>query len=377
MLASKPTNLAHDDATRSPFVASHCAKTRATSPYTRLGRTLVLCSAALMCSCAGMTPQLPATDVAQLSTLSDRSDREAAYAENQLYTHHTPQGTRYTKGTDPDSVKRSWQSLDVVLRSDANSAAALPDKKLRTARVLATLAVATGIVAVSGFAASSRDGLNLSRLDGPGGMLLGGSVATLALAVAAGLTYGRARTDYTRAVEVYNDSVGMRMGLYTPTGQYIPADNVLVDEEGFIVLSTPEAAYHQSAPQAPAPSNAPAPGNAPAPTSAPTPWLTPAANPAAEAPSAPQPQASQPQANQPQANQPQASQPQASQPQASQPQANQPQASQPQANQPQANQPRANQPQANQPQPQSGVDGGGGPQAPTPRGRSLRLHHRG
>ncbi|MEE9382270.1 MAG: hypothetical protein V3V08_02510 [Nannocystaceae bacterium] len=220
--------------------------------------------------CTAMTPQLPATDVAGLSTIEDRGDREQAYASQQIYTHREAQGLRYTKGTDPNAAKRSWQSLDAVLRSDMNAAAALPNRHIRTSRVLATLAIASGLVAISGFAASSRDGLDVSRLDGAGAMLMGGGVAALGFAVGSGIAYGRSRTGYQRAVEVYNDSVGMRMGLYTPNGQYIPGDHVLVDSEGFIVLGSPRS--ESTRPIAPPP---PQPELQPAPPSPATPTVRP------------------------------------------------------------------------------------------------------
>jgi hypothetical protein len=190
--------------------------------------------------CMALSPQLPPTDYAALEQVDDRAERERLYAESAIVRHREPQGTRYTKGTSPDAEKRSWQSLDVVLRSDMNSSAALPVKKLRAARILTALAIAASIVTVGGIAASAREGLDLKHLNGTGGVLLGGGLATVALGIAAGVVYSRARKDYDRAVDIYNDSLGVRLGIYGPDGKYIPPRGVLVDEEGFIILDEPE-----------------------------------------------------------------------------------------------------------------------------------------
>ena len=87
--------------------------------------------------CMSLQPQLPPTDFAELERISDREEREVAYAEHAIVEHKTSTGIRYTKGTHPNATKRGWQSLDKVLRSDASSAAALPVKKARRARFLA------------------------------------------------------------------------------------------------------------------------------------------------------------------------------------------------------------------------------------------------
>ncbi len=190
--------------------------------------------------CMTLSPQLPPTDYAALEKVEDRGERERLYAENTINRHREPQGTRYTKGTDPTREKRSWQSLDVVLRSDENSSAALPVKKLRAARILTALSVAASIVTVAGIAASAREGLDLKHMNGAGGMLLGGGLATVAFGIAAGVVYSRARMDYDKAVDVYNDSLGVRLGIYDAQGKYIPPRGVLVDEEGYIILDQPE-----------------------------------------------------------------------------------------------------------------------------------------
>ncbi|HET6585295.1 MAG TPA: hypothetical protein VFG69_17675 [Nannocystaceae bacterium] len=189
-----------------------------------------------------LSPQLPPTDYAALEQVDDRAERERLYAESAIVRHREPQGIRYTKGTNPDAEKRSWQSLDVVLRSDMNSSAALPVKKLRAARILTALAIAASIVTVGGIAASAREGLDLKHLNGTGGVLLGGGLATVAFGIAAGIVYSRARRDYDRAVDIYNDSLGVRLGIYAPDGKYIPPRGVLVDEEGYIILDEPERA---------------------------------------------------------------------------------------------------------------------------------------
>ena len=67
---------------------------------------------------------------------------------------------RYTKGTSERSEKRSWQSLDVVLRSDAAASEALPYRKLRLARLFTALGIVSSVVAVAGIAASAREGLD-------------------------------------------------------------------------------------------------------------------------------------------------------------------------------------------------------------------------
>ena len=72
-----------------------------------------------------LTPQLRPTDFEHLETHADREVREQAFADNAIYRHEEPQGIRYTKGTSVMATKRSWQSLDAILRSDASSAAAL------------------------------------------------------------------------------------------------------------------------------------------------------------------------------------------------------------------------------------------------------------
>ncbi len=196
----------------------------------------------------GLTPQLAPTDFARLEAVESRDDqgaepgRETLYAENMIYRHQLPQGVRYTKGTNPYAEKRSWQSLDVVLRSDASSSAALPHRKLRLARVFTALTVVSAIVGVAGIAASAREGLDLRNLNGTGGILLGGGLAAVALGITSGVLYSRARRDYDRAVDIYNDSLGVRLGLYDGKGKFIAPRGALVDKDGFIILDEPEAA---------------------------------------------------------------------------------------------------------------------------------------
>ena len=182
-----------------------------------------------------LTPQLPPTDFAELEKIEDRDEREQQYAEQQIYTEHMPQGTRFTKGTDP-STPRSWQSLDVVLHSDASSAAALPTRQLRRSRLFAALTVAAGILTIAGAAASAREGLNLGDIDPAGGVLLGGGLATVGFAITSGVFFGKSRQGYERAVDVYNDSLGMRLGLLDGEGNYLPPRGALVDADGNVVL---------------------------------------------------------------------------------------------------------------------------------------------
>lgn len=186
--------------------------------------------------CMALTPQLKPTDFAAIEQVEDRETREQLYAENAIYKHAEPQGTRYTKGTKAGLEKRSWQSLDVILRSDMNASAALPKRELRLARLFTALTVVAGIVTVAGVAASAREGLNLGDLNGTGGLLLGGGLATAAFGITAGVFYGKTKKGYERAVDVYNDSLGVRLGVMTPKGEYIPPRGTIVDEEGYIVL---------------------------------------------------------------------------------------------------------------------------------------------
>ena len=97
----------------------------------------------------------------------------------------------------------------------------------------------------------------------------------MAFAIVAGVLYRRARRGYDQAVDVYNDSLGLRLGLYDAEGQYRPPPGVLVDEEGFIILDQRELLIPGNAPTTtpePEPVVPPAPiepqpfeGNAPAP----------------------------------------------------------------------------------------------------------------
>ncbi len=208
-----------------------------------LTQTLALLSALTVAGgCMSLSPQLRPTDFQQLETLSDRSDREQAFAENAINRHDEPQGTRYTKGTSDRETKRSWQSLDAILRSDASASAALPTRNMRISRLFTALTVVAGILTVAGTAASSREGLDLQRINGTGAVLLGGGLATVGFGITAGVFYGKTKKGYERAVEIYNDSLAVRLGLNTPAGEYIPPHGVIVDREGYIVLDERERA---------------------------------------------------------------------------------------------------------------------------------------
>lgn len=199
-----------------------------------------------------LTPQLRPTDYERIDDLGERESRDQAFADNVINVHQTPAGNRYTKGPDPRDPKRSWQSLDAVLRSDVNSASMLPDKKMRTVRILTVLGIASGLVTTAGLAASAREGLDLSnRITGGAALMLGGGLATVAFAIAAGVMYGQARKDYERAVDVYNDSLGMRLGIYDPSGTWIPPGGLLIDDEGFVVVD--EEVAQSDAPATPLP----------------------------------------------------------------------------------------------------------------------------
>jgi hypothetical protein len=186
--------------------------------------------------CTTLSSQLAASDPGVLDSIESREDREQAYDRERIRTVYDPRGKRFKKGDAPDAPLRGWQSLDVVLRSDANSAAALPRKKLTTSRVLMSIALASGVVAIAGAAATAREALNLKSLNGPGAVLLGGAALGLGFGLGAGITYGQARRGYERAVGVYNDSLGVRLGLYTPAGEYIPPAGTVMNEDGFIML---------------------------------------------------------------------------------------------------------------------------------------------
>ena len=113
----------------------------------RLG-ALPLALALASSGCTGLTAQLHPTDVEALDQLEDREAREQALAENTIYAVDDARGTRYVKGERIGARPRSWQSLDLVLRSDRNSAAALPEKKVRAARVLTGMLVASALVTI-------------------------------------------------------------------------------------------------------------------------------------------------------------------------------------------------------------------------------------
>ncbi|MEM9455258.1 MAG: hypothetical protein AAGF11_13840 [Myxococcota bacterium] len=231
--------------------------------------------------CMSLSPQLRPTDFETLETYSDRAQREQAYADNAIYVHDEPQGTRYTKGTSVRATKRSWQSLDAILRSDASASAALPKRDMRISRVFTALTVVAGILTVAGTAASAREGLDLQNLNGTGGLLLGSGLAAVGFGITAGVFYGKTKKGYERAVDIYNDSLAVRLGLNTPSGDYIPPEGVLVDKDGFIVLDERERAEEDDAPADPDPgagAGAPAlPSEAgPGPASTPAPAPAPA-----------------------------------------------------------------------------------------------------
>lgn len=192
--------------------------------------------------CMSLAPQLRPTDYEELETLSDRSAREQAYADNAIYRHDEPQGTRYTKGTSNLATKRSWQSLDAILRSDASASAALPTREMRISRLFTALTVVAGILTVAGTAASAREGLDLQQLNGTGAVLLAGGLATVGFGITGGVFYGKTKKGYERAVDVYNDSLAVRLGLNRPSGEYIPPQGVIIDKEGYIVLDERERA---------------------------------------------------------------------------------------------------------------------------------------
>lgn len=199
----------------------------------------------LSTGCLSLTPQLHPTDIQSLEQLEDRDAREQAYTDNAIMRIDDARGTRYQKGQRVGARPRGWQSLDLVLRSDRNSAAALPEKKIRVARVLTSFMIASALVSVGGIAASAREGLDLSRPTGTSAVLIGGAASSLIFAVSAGVVWGQARKGYESAVDVYNDSLALRLGISDADGQYRPPEGVLVDEEGFIILdqrelSTPE-----------------------------------------------------------------------------------------------------------------------------------------
>lgn len=225
-----------------------------------------------------LTPQIQPTDFAKLEGVQDRAEREKLLKENWVFRHEEAEGTRYTKGLHPMTTKRSWQSLDAVLRSDRNAAAALPYKPLRRSRIFAALAAVSGTLFIAGSAATAREGFDFKKANGGNVVMLGGALAALAFAITAGVFYRQARTGYERAVGVYNDSLGLRLGLLTPGGDYIPPDGVAVDAEGFILTEDKETRVEGPA-QLP-PVGAPAPV-APAPQPAPVvqPQPTPAAAP--------------------------------------------------------------------------------------------------
>lgn len=183
-----------------------------------------------------ITPQLPPTDYAALEKLESREDRQRAFEDNTIYVHREPQGIRYTKGKDEGATKRSWQSLDAVLRSDRFASEALPVRDLFVARFFLGLALIGGTATIAATAASAREGFDFSNVNGPGAVLISSALATLAFSVTSGVFFGRARKGYARAVDVYNDSLGMRLGILTADGRYIPPPDVLVDEEGNVIL---------------------------------------------------------------------------------------------------------------------------------------------
>lgn len=208
-------------------------------PSPRSPRVLVRVAArASLCltlsGCMTLTPQLEPTDFAKIEQTPTRRERDQVFHDNTIYRHEEPQGTRYTKGNLDTTPRRSWQSLDAILRSDQNSSEALPAKQLRRSRVFTALAIASSILFVAGIAATARDGFKLQEFTPGNATLLGGALGSVAFGVVAGVLFRRARVGYDRAVDVYNESLGLRLGVMTPEGSYIPPLDV-VTEDGFVV----------------------------------------------------------------------------------------------------------------------------------------------
>lgn len=216
-----------------------------------------------------LTPQLQPTDFARLETIKDRAEREKALKENWVFRHEEPQGTRYTKGLHPQSTKRSWQSLDAILRSNAASAEALPYKELRRSRIFAALAAVTGTLFIASGAATAREGFDFQRMNGANVTMLSSVLATVAFAVTSGIFFRRAEKGYKKAVDIYNDSLGLRLGLLTPQGDYIPPADAAVDAEGYILTedgqTRVEGPVAPPAPAAPQPLPQPLPQPQPVP----------------------------------------------------------------------------------------------------------------
>jgi hypothetical protein len=241
---------------------------RGAASRTSLAISVGISLAVSVSGCMGVQSQLHPTDMAALEQIEDYGERNEAYNANAIYRQKDARGTRYVKGTRMGARPRSWQSLDLILRSDRNSAAALPEKKLRAARVLTGFLVASGVVLLGGIAASAREGLDLARINGTGAILLGGGVATLGFGIATGIVYGQAKRGYEAAVPIYNDSLALRLGIADADGEFRPPPGVLLDEEGFILLDQQELSVPKlrGQPQAPPPpAEPPIEGPAPAP----------------------------------------------------------------------------------------------------------------
>ena len=59
--------------------------------------------------CMTLVPQLEPTDFASVEQVSARRERDQLRSDNTINRHYEPQGTRYTKGSDPAAPRRSWQ----------------------------------------------------------------------------------------------------------------------------------------------------------------------------------------------------------------------------------------------------------------------------
>ena len=202
-----------------------------------------LCGLALVCStaCTSVSPQLAPTDYRQLEQLEALEERQRAYAENAIYPVQSARGLRFVKGTSPYADARDWKGLDLILRSDARSAAMLPVRPFLWSRILLAFALSSGAVAVTGLLASERTGFDSGNMNGPAFMLVGGGVGAFAFGLASGMVFQQAKYEYHRAVDVYNDSLGLRLGLLGPDGRYDPTLRSNPAAEGVDPGATPTA----------------------------------------------------------------------------------------------------------------------------------------